>query len=179
MCYNQHVNLGKKAHHRSPAKLARQLEHVPHQRTPAHVRVVHLGVLAVLGAEHPQPLAVRLAGRVVKVAKHRVALDAGLEDAAEAGLAFVLVEALLHVPDGGLGVDFVPAGDAVHGHFVLGVVVVEGVRVQGATLRAVNQQVQFGVAFVQLSQGGPNDGLLLADRFQGFLVLLLANCRTQ
>lgn len=155
------------------AELAGQLEHVLRQRTAAHVVVVDLRVLRVFRAEHTQPLAVSLIDGVEGVAEHRVAaLDARLEDAAEARLRLVLVEAAFHVSDGGARVDLVTARHAVHRRLVLDVDVILAPLVQGAALGELHQQVEFLVPLVQLHQRRPHDLLLRSVLLQALLVLL-------
>lgn len=50
--------------------------------------------------ENTEPFAIRSITRVVEIAKHVVPLDLRLEDGTKRGLALVLVEATLHMPDG-------------------------------------------------------------------------------
>merc|ERR1719319_1131845 len=72
------------------------------------------GDFGVLRANHPQPLAEGLGIGVVVVADHLVSLDHGLVQGPVARLALELVEAGLHVADGGLAGHLLAAGDAGH-----------------------------------------------------------------
>ena len=79
----------------------------------------------MLGAHDAQPFAVGPIDGIVKVAKHIVAFDFGLENGAKRRLAFELVETALHVADSVAHRQPVAARGAVHsGRFRLAIVII-------------------------------------------------------
>jgi hypothetical protein len=165
---------------RRPAELPRQVENVGHQRAAAHFKLSYLGVLAVFGTQHPQPLAVGPVAGIVKIAEHVVPLDPGLEDGPERRLRLVLVETLLHVLDRRLGVNLVSARNAVHGgHLRILVVVEVGVGVYGGALGALDDGVELAVAAVQFLQDLLHFDLLLPDLVQCLDVGVLGRAGAQ
>lgn len=61
------------------AELAGDVKHVGDERASAHLVVADLGILAVLGAEDAQALAIRVGDGIEEVTEHVVAFNAGLE----------------------------------------------------------------------------------------------------
>ena len=57
--------------------------------------------------KHSQPFAISAIGRIVKITKHIIPFNLGLENGAERCLAFEFVETSLHVADG------IPHGEPV------------------------------------------------------------------
>lgn len=167
---------------RRPTELPRQRKHILNQRAAADFVLAHLRVLAVLRAEHAQPLAVRPIARIVKVAEHRLLpVDSRRENAPERRLRLVLVEALLHVPDRGSAVDLVAARDAVHrlSFFVVGGFFGGAFRVDRRGLGAVDDRVEFPVAGVELVEGAARLELLAADLVEGLSVFFLGDARAE
>lgn len=147
------------------AKLAGQFEHIFHQRTPAYVRIADLRVFAMLGAQHFEALAIGVAGWIVEITKHRIALESRFEDAAKTGLAFIFVEAFFHVTNGGARMNFMAASDAVHGHFIL-FGVVQGLWIENTMSGTFDQQIQFLLSLIQFTQCRSYGGLLCSIHFQ-------------
>jgi hypothetical protein len=165
---------------RRPAELPRQVENVGHQRAATHFKLSDLGVLAVFGTQHPQPLAVGPVAGIVKIAEHVVPLDPGLENGPERRLRLVLVETLLHVLDRRLGVNLVSARNAVHGgHLRILVVIEVGVGVYGGALGALDDGVELAVAAVQFLQDLLHFDLLLPDLVQCLDVGVLGRAGAQ
>jgi hypothetical protein len=163
---------------RSSAELSSELEDVLGEWTSAHVVVVDLRILGMFGAENPQAFAVGHADGIEEVAEHRVAaFDASLEDAAETCLRLVLVEASLHVTDGGSRVDFVATRHAVHRRFVLHVDVLLELLVKLAGLRMFHEDVELRVAFVQFLQCCSHDLLLRSILLQRLFVQICGDAR--
>ena len=159
---------------RRPTELPRQVKHVSHQRATANLELPNLRILAVLRTQHPQPLTIRPIPRIKKVAEHVVALDPGLKNGPKGRLRLVLVEALLHVLDRSLRVDFVSARYTIHGgHLRLLLVVVVHVGVDGGAFSPVDDGVELPVSAVELLEDLLHFELLLPDLVEGFDVGLL------